>query len=80
MAAQRPAPDPDAAARAARLRASNVRTAIVLATIALVFFAGVIASKYMGGYDTGMAVVGFGIFLFLAFAIGRNLRKGRSSE
>jgi len=77
MAAQKPTPSEDSAARAARLRASNLRTAIVLATIALVFFAGVIASKFMGGYDTGMAVVGFAIFLFLAFAIGRNLRKGR---
>ena len=33
----------------ARLRAANVRTALVLASIALTFFVGVIASKYMGG-------------------------------
>ena len=61
----------------ARLRAANVRTALVLLAIATTFFVGVIASKYMGGYEVGMSVVGFGVFLFLCLAIGRNLRKGR---
>ncbi len=61
----------------ARLRAANVRTALVLASIALTFFVGVIASKYMGGYEVGMSVVGFAVFVFLVFAIGRNLRKGQ---
>lgn len=61
----------------ARMRAANVRTALVLASIAATFFVGVIASKFMGGYEVGMSVVGFAVFVFLCFAIGRNLRKGR---
>jgi hypothetical protein len=59
------------------LRHANVRTALVLASIALVFFAGIIASKFMGGWTTGISVVGFAVFVFLVFAIGRNLRKPR---
>jgi hypothetical protein len=66
-----PARDP------AGTRAANVRTALVLASIALTFFFGVIVSKYLGGYETGMSVVGFAVFVFLVFAIGRNLRKGQ---
>jgi hypothetical protein len=62
---------------ARKLRAANLRTALVLASIALVFFVGVIASRFMGGYATGMSVVGFGVFAFLAFAIGRHLAGGR---
>ena len=58
-------------------RAANVRTALVLASIALTFFVGVIVSKYLGGYEVGMSVVGFAVFVFLVFAIGRNLRKGQ---
>lgn len=56
-------------------RAANVRTALVLASIALVFFVGIIVAKFMGGWTTGMSIVGFGVFIFLAFAIGRNLRR-----
>jgi len=59
------------------LRASNIRTALVLASIALVFFGGVIAAKFMGGWTIGMGVVGAAVLIFLAFAIGRNLRRGR---
>jgi hypothetical protein len=62
---------------ASRLRTSNVRTALVLASIAATFFVGVIAAKFMGGYEVGMSVVGFAVFVFLALAIGRNLRRGR---
>ncbi|HEX4885740.1 MAG TPA: hypothetical protein VFX05_16470 [Casimicrobiaceae bacterium] len=62
---------------AERLRATNVRTALVLATIALVFFGGIIVAKFMGGWTVGMSIVGFAVFVFLAFAIGRNLRKPR---
>jgi hypothetical protein len=61
----------------AQLRRSNVRIALALASIAATFFVGVIATKFMGGYEVGMSVVGFGVFLFLCLAIGRNLRKGR---
>jgi hypothetical protein len=42
-----------------------------------VFFGGVIAAKFMGGWTTGMAIVGGAVLIFLAFAIGRNLRRGR---
>jgi hypothetical protein len=63
--------------RAARLRGSNVRTALVLLSIALVFFFGVIATRLLGGQDTGIAVLGSAVLLFLLLAIGRNLRKGR---
>ena len=62
---------------ARRVRASNVRTALVLLSIAATFFVGVIAAKYMGGYEVGMSIVGFAVFLFLVFAIGRNVRRGR---
>jgi hypothetical protein len=62
---------------AAGKRAANVRTGLVLASIALTFFVGVIVSKYLGGYEVGMSVVGFAVLIFLVFAIGRNLRKGQ---
>jgi hypothetical protein len=68
------APDADAQAR---LRASNRRTALTLASIAIVFFIGIIASKFMGGYATGVGVVGAAVLLYLVVAIGRNLRSGR---
>jgi Na+/H+ antiporter NhaD/arsenite permease-like protein len=57
-----------------RLRAANRKTALVLLTIALVFFAGIIATKFMGGPTTGIGVVGAAVLLFLVVAIGRNLR------
>jgi hypothetical protein len=66
------APDVDAAAR---LRASNRRTALTLASIAAMFFVGIIASKFMGGTTTGIGVVGAAVLLYLVVAIGRNLRK-----
>jgi len=58
---------------AARLRASNRRTALTLASIAMLFFFGIIASRFMGGV-AGLGVVGAGALLYLAVAIGRNLR------
>ena len=58
----------------ASVRRSNVRTALVFLAIALTFFFGVIASKFLGGYEVGMSIVGFAVFVFLVFAIGRNLR------
>jgi len=68
-------PDPTSAADgAARLRAANRRTALVLLTIALVFFVGIIATKFMGGPTTGIGVVGSAVLLYLVVAIGRNLR------
>lgn len=72
-----PAVRPPGARDPAQLRRSNVRTALVLASIAATFFVGVIVSKFLGGYEVGMSVVGFAVFLFLCFAIGRNLRRER---
>ena len=70
----RPAPDAD---QAARLRAANRRTAFTLLAIAVVFFGGIIATKFMGGPATGISVVGAAVLLYLVVAIGRNLRDRR---
>jgi small neutral amino acid transporter SnatA (MarC family) len=65
---------PDAADR---LRAANRRTAFTLLAIAVVFFAGIIATKFLGGPATGIGVVGTAVLLYLVVAIGRNLRDKR---
>ena len=67
-------PDAD---RAARLRAANRRVALTLASLAIVFFVGIIASRFIGGPATGIGVVGVAMLLYLAVAIGRNLRDRR---
>ena len=59
----------------ARLRRANLRTALAVAAIAVVFFFGVIAAQFIGNTATGMSVVGAAVLIFLAIAIGRNLRK-----
>jgi hypothetical protein len=59
----------------ARLRAANLRTAWVLASIAAVFFVGIIASKFLGSPSTSIGVMGGAVLLFLVVAIGRNLRR-----
>jgi hypothetical protein len=74
-AAMQPSLEP--ADDAARLRAANRRTALVLASIALVFFVGIIATKFMGGPATGIGVVGSAVLLYLVVAIGRNLFRNR---
>jgi hypothetical protein len=61
----------------ARLRASNRRTALTLVSIAVVFFLGIIATKFIGGPATGIGVVGSAVLLYLIVAIGRNLRDKR---
>ena len=68
---------PNAGQRAAdtRLRRANVHTALVLASIAAVFFVGIVVAKFVGDTSTGMAVLGAAVLLFLVVAIGRNLRK-----
>jgi hypothetical protein len=73
IAAPRPA-DPKADATA-RLRRSNVRTALVLLAIAVVFFFGIIATKFLGDPRISISVLGAAVLLFLVVAIGRNLRK-----
>ena len=57
-----------------RLRASNRRTAWVLAAIAAIFFAGIIATRWMGGGAVGIGIMSIVVLLFLVVAIGRNLR------
>ena len=59
------------------VRGANVRTALVLLSIALVFFFGIIAAKLVGDASTGMTVIGFAILLFLVVTIGRSLRRNR---
>lgn len=63
--------------RLERQRASNVRTALVLASIAVVFFFGIMLARYAGDGETGMTVLGVAVMLFLGLAIGRNLWRGR---
>jgi putative effector of murein hydrolase LrgA (UPF0299 family) len=58
-----------------RQKAANLRTALAFATIAGVFFVGIIVAHALGGPLTGVAVMGAAVLLFLAFAIGRSLRK-----
>ena len=62
-------------ADAARLRSANLRTALAVASIAVLLFIGVIAAQFVGDSATGMSVVAAAVLLFLAFAIGRNFRK-----
>jgi hypothetical protein len=69
-----PAPERDADV-AARRKAANLRTALILLSIALVFFFGIIASKWMGDPATSISVMGAAVLLYLVVAIGRNLRK-----
>jgi len=61
--------------RSAQLRRSNVRTALVLASVALVFFVGILATRFIGDGQSGITVLGGAVLLFLILAIGRNLRK-----
>ena len=71
MAAElRPGPNVDAP-----LRAANRRTALAVTLIAVLFFVGVIAAQFVGDSAVGMSVVAAAVLLFLALAIGRNLRK-----
>jgi ABC-type uncharacterized transport system permease subunit len=61
-----------------RKRVASVRTALVLLSIALVFFGGIIFAQYAGEPSIGMGVLGFAVIGFLLVSIGRNLlRKDR---
>ena len=53
---------------------ANLRTALILLSIALVFFGGIIVSQYAGGNAVGMGVLGLAIIGFLLVMVGRNLR------
>ncbi len=61
--------------RSERQRRSNVRTALVLASVALVFFVGILATRFIGDGRSGITLLGGAVMLFLVLAIGRNLRK-----
>jgi len=56
------------------VRSANVKTALVLFSIALVFFFGIIFAKFVGDASTGMTVIGFAVLLFLVVTIGRSFR------
>ena len=56
-------------------RGTNMRTALILLSIAVVLFGGVIAARYSGGSTAGIGVLGFAIIGFLLVAILRNVRR-----
>ena len=58
----------------------NKRTAAILFSIALVFFVGIIAAQALGTPAVSAGVMGAAVLLFLVFAIGRNLRRGKSGS
>lgn len=60
---------------AERLRAANRRTGLVLLAIALVFFCGIIVSRFIDNAAVSIGVVGGAVLLYLVVAIGRHLRK-----
>jgi len=52
-----------------------MRTALILQSIAVVLFGGVIAARYSGGSTAGIGVLGFAIIGSLRVAILRNVRR-----
>jgi hypothetical protein len=56
-------------------RVANMRTALILLSIAVVLFGGVIVIQYSGGSTTGIGVLGLAIVGFLLVAILRNVRR-----
>jgi hypothetical protein len=61
-----------------KTRRANQRTALILASIAAVFFGGIIASQLggvAGGGAVGIGVLGFGIIGFLLVTLGRRARR-----
>jgi len=61
-------------------RDANLRTALILFSIAAVFFGGIIASQYTGGNAVGIGVLGFAIIGFLLVTVGRKLRRGSGKQ
>ena len=59
---------------AERLRTANRRTGLVLFAIALLFFFGIILSRFIDSEAISIGVVGGAILLYLVVAIGRHLR------
>jgi hypothetical protein len=58
-------------------RPSNVRTALVLASVALFFFFGVIASHLLNGPGLASGYVGLAALVFLGVAFARLLWRGK---
>ena len=56
---------------AARLKAANRRTGLMLFAIAALFFVGIIASRFI---DSPLISTGGAVLLYLVVAIGRHLR------
>jgi hypothetical protein len=63
-----------------RLHAANLRTALVLASVALTFFFGVIAAKFLGGFEVGMSIIALAAALFIAVAVALNLGRGGATR
>ena len=57
-------------------RGANLRTALILVSIAAVFFGGIIAAQLTGTNAMGIGVLGLAILGFLLLTVGRKLRKG----
>ena len=59
-------------------RATNLRTAMILLSIAAVFFCGIIVAQYSDAPGVTIGVLGLAILGFLGVSIGRNVgRRGR---
>jgi hypothetical protein len=56
-------------------RRDNLRTAVVLLSIAAVFFGGIIAAQYTGAGAVGIGVVGLGVIGFLLATTTRRARR-----
>jgi hypothetical protein len=58
-----------------RRRAAIRRTGLLLFAIALLFFFGIIASRFIDNPLVSTGVIGGAVLLYLIVAIGRHLRK-----
>jgi hypothetical protein len=56
-------------------RRANLRTALTLASIAVVFFGGIVAAQYTGATTVAIGVLGLAIVGFLLVTLLRNVRK-----
>ena len=74
-AGKRAGANPAAVDRAAATRAANKRTGLILASIAVVFFFGVMIAQHFHTPTASIAVLGTAVLLYLCIAIGRHLRK-----
>ena len=55
-------------------RRANLRTALTLASIAVVFFGGIIAAQSTGADAVWIGVVAIGVIGFLLAVLGRHVR------